>query len=816
MATLRGFPPSNTISPSVRIAEKDNSFIAAEQTFHRAGIVGFASKGPINIPTVIRTKRQLNTIFGFPHPESGDPYLIYAAEQYLQVANELYVVRVGDQDNVSDEQGKTASVEVPSAGGQIAIISDTPGPYNFSKSSFFRWRLNGILSSNSLVVLADADHPDATVVSSGYSAAQLAEDLNLQLTADIDGIEFYATSDNRIAVRTTFSYGPSASLEIVSVQDGIAGGALTAPSGSSVNANVTGLGQSMTYAQITGGKDRYPNDGYQTAGLYDFAGLTDLNLQIVIDGTDNVNIDNVVQTISLEDFAGETDVLTSEIVTEINSQISDGTIPGGFEALVVGSNLSFRTLHHGRDARLLVKDESTTFEIFGFNTPFTDPTNTSSDLTTNATATGTSPSGVSGSSSIHTFGIVTGSTNSTGAITFTLYADSAGIEGNETQVRITNNIREGNFNVEVFNRGVSLEAWGALTKDETSRFYVTSFLELVSDYIRATDNTSNAAPPLDGTYTLAGGTDGIPADPDDQDALLIGNSLGFTGIYALSEPEQIDIDIIAVPGHSSTSIVTALIELCETYRQDCIAIIDPPFGLTVNEIVAWQNGSHPLNTTRFDSDFAALYWPWVRIRDTFNRVDIWAPPSGSIMQVYARNDQLAEPWFAPAGATRGIINGVSDVFSRPTLEERDLMYGNRNAVNPIIQLPDIQDYVVWGQKTLQRRPTALDRVNVRRLLFVLEKRIRAASRFLLFEPHDEIFRQRFRDIATQILQEVQTGRGLNDFIIEAGEELNTPDVIDRNEFRARIGIQPIRAVEFIYIEFSVHRTGSFSENADTF
>jgi hypothetical protein len=154
MAILRGFPPSNTISPSVRITEKDLSFIAPEQSFHRAGLIGFASKGPVNVPTLVSTQRQLNTVFGFPHPESGDPYLIYAAEQYLLVANELYIVRVADEDNVSDEKAEVATVEVPSAGGQIQIISDTSGPYTFTKDSFFRWRLNGVLHSKTLVVLA--------------------------------------------------------------------------------------------------------------------------------------------------------------------------------------------------------------------------------------------------------------------------------------------------------------------------------------------------------------------------------------------------------------------------------------------------------------------------------------------------------------------------------------------------------------------------------------------------------------------------------------------------------------------------------------
>lgn len=782
MAILRGFPPSNTISPSVRITEKDLSFIEPEQSFHRAGLVGFASKGPINVPTLISTHRQLNTVFGYPHPESGDPYLIYAAEQYLLVANELYIVRVADEANVSDEQALTAQVDVTSAGGRIAIESDTEGPYVFAQDSFFRWRLNSVLYSKTLVVLAGT-----------YTAAQLAEDLNLQLDGAVDGIEFYShTTDTKIGVRTTWAYGPDAELEMVSVQDAIYGGAV-------VDGNVTGLGTGMTQATITGSKDRYPAS-YQDAGEYDLSGLTDMNIQIVIDGTDNVLIDNVVQIIDLADLEGS-EVTLAEVVNEINSQKSDngGSLPGGWTAVASGDNLKFETDHHGRDAKLLIKPDSTAAGIFGLDS---------------VTKAGLSPLGTSGDAAIATYGRVNGDANSTGALSFTITADSAGIDGNSTQVVIENNIREGNFQMQVYNNGVQVESWGGLVKDENSRFYVETYIALVSDWIRVTDNTANTAPPLDGTYTLTGGSDGIPSDPDDQDALIIGNALGFTGIYALSEPEQIDIDLIAVPGHSSTAVVTALLDLCQNMRMDCLAIIDPPFGLTVNEIVDWQNGTHPLNTTRFDSDFGALYWPWVKIRDNYNRVDIWAPPSGSIMAVIARSDQLSAPWYAPAGVTRGVVPNISDVFSRPTLEERDLMYGYRNAINPIVQFVDFQGFVVWGQKTLQRRPTALDRVNVRRLMFVIEKRIRAASRQLLFDPHDEILRQKFVRIATAILQEIQVGRGVNDFRVKCDEELNTPEVIDRNELRARIGVQPIRAAEFIFIEFSIHRTGSFAENTE--
>jgi hypothetical protein len=181
------------------------------------------------------------------------------------------------------------------------------------------------------------------------------------------------------------------------------------------------------------------------------------------------------------------------------------------------------------------------------------------------------------------------------------------------------------------------------------------------------------------------------------------------------------------------------------------------------------------------------------------------------MAMYARSDTIGGgPWFAPAGENRGIISGITDVFSRPTLQERDAMYGNQNAINPIIQFADNSNFLVWGQKTLQRRPTALDRVNVRRMMFYIEKQLRSRCRALLFDPHDAQFVATFMQIANQVLGAVQSGRGLTAYRIQADSELNTADVIDRNEFRARIGVQPTKAVEFIFLEFSIHRTGDFA------
>jgi len=783
MANLRGFPASNTISPSVRITENDLTFISPTTSFHSIGLVGFASKGPINTPTSVTSLTDLVSKFGNPHPDTGDPYLIYAAQQILRVSSELIVTRVADTDPTSAYQAITAGAIAPATGGLIEILGSVTGPFTFTNDQYFSWRLNGVRASKILTVkennaITNPDYP------TDYTITELVEVLNDQLNPAIDGIEFYITSSDTLGLKSVWAYGTSSTIELLSHQDSIYGGAMS----------IVGMGTSMTQAELLGTENKYPDDIYTSVGDWNFSGLSatilSTALQVVISGTGNVNIDDVVQVIDLSALAGGT-YTTAQVVTEINNQIASPL--GGFEADDDGADhIILRTLAYGSGSRLVVKTDSTLDVIFGLS---------------NATELGLSPVQTTDDGMTDEAGIVRGSSASSGAYSFTIYADSPGIEGNETVVQISNNSSDGTFAFKVFNNGAQVEAWGNLTKNQTSSFYVATYINSQSSFIRVTDNTALSAPPANtgaAGIQLSGGTDGIPVDPDAQDDLIKGNATAGTGLYAFSEPEQVVIDLLATPGRSSTSVVQALIDVCEL-RQDCLAIIDPPFGLTVNEIIQWQNGVHPLNNTQLNTDFAALYYPWVEQTDVFNNIPVWVPPSGSVMAAYCQSDTFGGPWLAPAGLKRGVVPNINNVFTRPTLEERDLMYGNSNAINPIITYPDITGFVIWGQKTLQRTPTALDRVNVRRMLFYVEKSIKNIGRTFLFEPNTAGTRTSFTSACASVLATLQQNDGITNFVIKCDEELNTTDVISRNELRARIGIVPTYAIEFIFIEFNLVR-----------
>lgn len=773
MSINKGFPASNTIGAGVYVTEKDFSHIPVSTSTHAIGLVGFATKGPINVPTTVTSLRELHTIFGFPHPESSDPYLVYAAEQLLAVTNTVTIVRAGDDATVSPDAAETANKDVFAAGGQVKILGNVAGPFTFVNDTYFRWRLNGVLASKVLVVLADT-----------YTTDELATTLNDQLTGTIDGIEFFATSGTDVlGVRSTFSFGTVSSIELVSVKSAIYG-----PS------SLVGMGTLMEKAVVTGTLTKYPTTA--SAGEYDLSTFDNLYLDVVVDGTNNANIDNVVQKIAISN----SDQTITDIVSAINTQITGGSIPGGFVASNSSNSLRLTTNHAGRDAKITVKTTSTVGTYLGLS---------------GANDKGASPTGISNQITDTTYeaGIVTGSTNSSDDVSLTIYADSPGTEGNLTQVIIANNIRKGTFDLQVFNDGVQVETFGGLTKDQSSAYYAETYLINKSNFIRIVDNTDITAPPANGTYTLVNGTNGIPEDADEQDDLLIGNDIAGTGLQALSNTEIVNIDLVAVPGHSSTSVISELLLFAQQKRSDCIAIIDPPFGLTAEEVVQWHNGVHPLNTSRFDSDFGALYWPWVKIRDTHNKIDVWVPPSGAVLTAYVNTDNQAYPWFPPAGETYGKLFNVSDIYERPSGAQRNLLYGNGNAVNPITTFINGTGFIIFGQKTLQRPETILNRIAPRRMLLLLEKNIQAKSRALLFQPHDEILRAQITKMVTKECEFIKKNRGMYDYRVKCDAELNPTEVVERGEVRIKVGVQPVVNAEFFFYEFSVHRPGTFSESA---
>lgn len=285
----------------------------------------------------------------------------------------------------------------------------------------------------------------------------------------------------------------------------------------------------------------------------------------------------------------------------------------------------------------------------------------------------------------------------------------------------------------------------------------------------------------------------------------VGNSDYYAYLRAIetySNPEAVDINIFATPGinfDAHNSLVTQTIDIIENDRADSLYIINAPNASTSDEI------TDLLDNANLDSNYSATYWPWIQVRDNDNSTQLYLPPTGEVVRNIALTDNVSFPWFAVAGYSRGLVNSIK-AFKKLTLDERDTLYKAR--INPIATFSDTGT-IIWGNKTLQLRESALDRINVRRLLLRARKLISAVAIRLLFEQNDEQVRQEFLRLVNPILESIKKERGLFDFRVTVSSD---PEDIDANTLRGKIFIKPTRSLEFIDVEFVITPTGASFEN----
>jgi len=272
-----------------------------------------------------------------------------------------------------------------------------------------------------------------------------------------------------------------------------------------------------------------------------------------------------------------------------------------------------------------------------------------------------------------------------------------------------------------------------------------------------------------------------------------------SSISLLNNKDEFKFNIITTPGVTATAgnaVITSLTNLAVN-RGDCIAIVDmSALGDSVNTVIS--------NATTIDSSYAATYYPWVQISAPNTGKLTWVPPSTIMPSVYAYNDRVGAPWFAPAGFTRG---GLSVIQAERKLapSDRDALYAGK--VNSLATFPG-QGVVAYGQKTLQKKASALDRVNVRRLLIELKSYIGQVGNGLVFEQNTTATRNRFLRQVNPYLESVQQRQGLYSYKVVMDETNNTADVIDRNQLLGQIWLQPTKTAEFIILDFNVTPTGA--------
>jgi hypothetical protein len=361
------------------------------------------------------------------------------------------------------------------------------------------------------------------------------------------------------------------------------------------------------------------------------------------------------------------------------------------------------------------------------------------------------------------------------------------------------------------------------TYDETSMTVGTSFNAVSGDYSTVLDKGFDSF-----TMPLTGGFDGL--DITEIEPFNDGASDGSaTTNYAfnsmkkaidmVSDPEVVECNLMAIPGVANPGITSHLISTCEN-RADALAVIDIQEDYTPRGWDLQQESArlpkvdlavNKLRDRRINSSYGCAYFPWVQVRDTMSDKLVWMPPSVAALGTMASSAAKSELWFAPAGFTRGGLShgaaGLPIVQTRYRLtsKHRDSLYEAN--INPIAQFP-AEGIVIFGQKTLQVTPSALDRINVRRLMVYVKKEISRMAATLLFDQNVDSTWNRFLGQANPFLASVKSRFGLTEYRVILDETTTTPELVDRNIMYAKVFLKPARAIEFIAIDFVITNSGA--------
>jgi hypothetical protein len=309
----------------------------------------------------------------------------------------------------------------------------------------------------------------------------------------------------------------------------------------------------------------------------------------------------------------------------------------------------------------------------------------------------------------------------------------------------------------------------------------------------ASNNTSFATISTANTVNLLGGFDALPVDANT-----------ITGYSYFQSPDDVDISLV-ITGAASNTVQQYVIDNIVNTRKDCVAFISPPSSAVVN-----QSGSETTNITNWynglgrTTSYAVADSGWKYMFNKYNNTYQYVPLNADIAGLCVYTDAVTDPWFSPAGLNRGALKNVVRLAWNPKQTDRDTLYSK--GINSVVSLPG-QGTILYGDKTLQAKPSAFDRINVRRLFIVLEKAISTASKYSLFEFNDDFTRADFVAMVTPFLRDIQGRRGITDFRVVCDTTNNTPQVIDSNQFVGDIYIKPARSINFIQLNFVAVRTG---------
>ena len=781
------------VSPGVFTRENDLSFLAQGIGEIGAAIVGPFAKGPAFLPTVVNTQSEFEQLFGTP---DGQYYTGYAVQNYLREAGTVTIVRVGHIGGYTHENPVAIVVtDSEEAGGNSRIVAT--------------------LHSTAVGDNENVGFTDVTISSQSGSAEFLISGSSLftglpnQISAsilpsagndiaDVFGQSSFGTKGayaytyfEKTAVDTAIPFASGAQVELVELPaQEFSGDVSFAETPFIVSQDISG--------------DRYELFKFATLGD---GGVYNTEYKVAISNVRAAGVSNATDyatfTVTIRGFA-DTDRRKSILETYNNVNL-DPASPNYIAKLIGDRNVTIDAngkqtetgdyANRSKLVRVVVSPEGS-FPIIA--APFGHKAYTN-------------PIFVDGDETLVPAVIYsTGSAENTASNTTRF----AGIDLETATVRINNN---------QYLKPLPLNAETGANTDFSFDGNITAVVGgvIVSNY-----NFNYQLSTSDSTAVIAqrqfivgfqGGFDGVSPTqkvtntndvdwPTIQQGFNCGTSLTsgsvayVRAINSVSNPDDFDINLIVAPGiirNAHPYVFDYIVEMVES-REDAFFIGElSDFDATIDSVVD--------EASNVDSNYVGTYYPWVKTIDRNTNKLTTVPPSVLMPGIYAANDAVAAEWFAPAGLNRGGIVGAVSVLNRLTHSERDTLYEGK--VNPIASFPG-EGIVAFGQKTLQDKASALDRINVRRLLIKVKKYIASTSRYLVFEQNTATTRSRFLNTVNPYLEAIQQRQGLFAFRVVMDETNNTPDVIDRNILAGQIFLQPTKTAEFIVLDFNILPTGA--------
>lgn len=786
------------VSPGVFTREKDLSFLPQGIGEIGAALIGSTVKGPAFVPTTVQSYQEFQQVFG---GLTEDSYLPYTAQAYLEDAGTATIVRVLGQDGYTLENPIALQVSSSALGVKTvavlhpttAVTSDTdvfdgPTPVSENTGSEFLLTVSG--SSTTGTTYSSSLNPtndnyitkafgfsprgseNAYLLSNFkiFQSASIATGETVAVTAvtssDIDYSKAYTEAatpwitSQKVGGNTTnlfkfhtLSHGTATNYEFkIGIQDIKVAGTVPGSEYGSFTVVVRRVDQDKIVGSPFVGivdSDIRPNLVEQFQGCNLNPDSPNYIVRVIGDKYITVDANGKLST------NGDYNNLSANIRVEVSTAVNNGAVdvslvPFGFAALQNPYGTAFTLPNPAFVANQQINSSYNAKKFYGFDF----------DLST--------------TDNVNYLSVFPDSSTATAGTAFYLgdYNQEAGANFPSSASPNSGSISLSDATTSVNSRKFLIPFQGGFDGFKPNRIVSTAG-DIIAGNTQGYDCSSNTA-----TGTIA----------------------YRKAINSVSNPDEFDINMLVLPGlihRLHSSVTTFAKDMCED-RQDTFFIMDA--GAYADSISTIVNTVQP-----FDSNYVASYHPWVKILNSDKNKPVWVPPSVVLPGVIAFNDSVAAEWFAPAGLNRGGLTNVIEAKSRLTRVERDALYEGR--VNPIATFPG-QGVTVFGQKTLQAKPSALDRINVRRLLIAVKKFIASSTRYLVFENNTAATRNRFLSIVNPYLESIQQRQGLYAFRVVMDDTNNTPDVIDRNIMVGEIFLQPAKTAEFIVLDFNVLPTGA--------